>query len=120
MEIGPIRPTDPSRRDRKLRRQKMSEPERHTDKDEPGTDLVPVGERQSHDQPQGDRHHQHPEEGYGPLASLGAQALSGSERRGLRAGPVVRQQAKKAYLNREYSGPDDRRPSRGKHGERDV
>jgi hypothetical protein len=49
----------------------------------------------------------------GPAAPVGAQLLGERQRRGLRAGPAVLEQARSTYLQNEYAGPNDRRPRKG-------
>ena len=52
-----------------------------------------------------------PRQGY---AYFNAQVMGqGGQRRGLRAGPLAIEAAQGAYLEREYSGPSDRRPPAG-------
>ena len=47
-------------------------------------------------------------------AGFSAQVLgAGGQRRGLRGGPPVLEAARNAYLEAQWSGPDDRRASRG-------
>jgi hypothetical protein len=47
-------------------------------------------------------------------AFFNAQVMGQSgQRRGLRAGPLAIEAAQGAYLEREYSGPSDRRPPAG-------
>ena len=41
-------------------------------------------------------------------------------KRGLRGGPEVLNHARSAYLEAEYSGPDDRRPPRGVIARKDI
>ncbi len=108
MEIDPIKSTSASRRARLVRRQRMR------DQDKPDQNaLVPAGERIDHDA--------QPPEIYTPqLASFSAQLLSAPEPRGLKAGDVLRQSAKSAYLNTEWSGRDERRATPGQSGERDI
>ena len=48
-----------------------------------------------------------------PAAPVGAQLLGERQRRGLRAGPEVLEQARSTYLQTEYAGPRDRRPRKG-------
>ena len=48
-----------------------------------------------------------------PAAPVGAQLLGERQRRGLRAGPEVLEQARSTYLQTEYAGPNDRRPRKG-------
>ena len=42
------------------------------------------------------------------------------QKRGLRGGPEVLDHARTAYLETEYSGPDDRRPPKGLLKKRDI
>jgi hypothetical protein len=47
-------------------------------------------------------------------ATFDAQVLGQpGQKRGLRGGPEVLNHARTAYLETEYSGPDDRRPPKG-------
>ena len=47
-------------------------------------------------------------------AFFNAQVMGqGGQRRGVRAGPLAIEAAQGAYLEREYSGPSDRRPAAG-------
>ena len=50
---------------------------------------------------------------HGPAAPVGAQLLGERQRRGLRAGPEVLEQARSTYLSNEFSGSRDRRPRKG-------
>ena len=47
-------------------------------------------------------------------AGVAAQLLGERERRGLRAGYEVREQARATYLQTEFAGPHDRRPRKGR------
>ncbi|HEX8568958.1 MAG TPA: hypothetical protein VF699_03415 [Caulobacteraceae bacterium] len=47
-------------------------------------------------------------------AGVAAQLMGERERRGLRAGYEVREQARATYLQTEYAGPHDRRPRKGR------
>ena len=51
-----------------------------------------------------------------PAADPGvtAQLMGERERRGLRAGYEVREQARATYLQTEFAGPNDRRPRKGR------
>lgn len=44
----------------------------------------------------------------------------GGEKRGLRGGAPVLEAAKSAYLETEFSGPDDRRPPTGRLGRKEL
>jgi len=48
-----------------------------------------------------------------PPGAVGAQLLGERQRRGLRAGPEVLEQARSTYLQNEFSGGRDRRPRKG-------
>ena len=49
-----------------------------------------------------------------PPAAFAAQVLGQpGKKRGLKAGPSIRDEARTTYLSREYSGPFDRRPQPG-------
>ena len=50
---------------------------------------------------------------HGPAAPVGAQLLGERQRRGLRAGPGILEQARSTYLQTEYAGSNDRRPRKG-------
>ena len=57
----------------------------------------------------------------GPFATFAAQLLGGGVRgRGLKGGPPVIEAARAAYLETEYSGPNDRRPPKGIITRKDV
>ena len=45
---------------------------------------------------------------------IDAQILGGGEKRGLKGGPETLSRAKSTYLQSEFSGPNDRRPSPGR------
>jgi hypothetical protein len=45
---------------------------------------------------------------------VAAQLLGERERRGLRAGYNIREEARATYLQTEYAGPHDRRPRKGR------
>ena len=47
-------------------------------------------------------------------AGVTAQLMGERERRGLRAGYEIREQARATYLQTEYAGPRDRRPRKGR------
>ena len=49
-----------------------------------------------------------------PDAGVAAQLMGERERRGLRAGYEIREQARATYLQTEYAGPRDRRPCKGR------
>jgi hypothetical protein len=53
-------------------------------------------------------------------AGVAAQLLGERERRGLRAGYEVREQARASYLEMEYAGPRDRRARKGRITRTDV
>ena len=57
---------------------------------------------------------------HGPAAPVGAQLLGEQQRRGLRAGPEVLEQARSTYLQTEYAGPADRRPRKGQLARTDI
>ena len=47
-------------------------------------------------------------------AGVTAQLMGERERRGLRAGYEIREQARATYLQTEFAGPRDRRPRKGR------
>ena len=49
-----------------------------------------------------------------PEPGVAAQLLGERERRGLRAGYNIREEARATYLQTEYAGPHDRRPRKGR------
>jgi hypothetical protein len=57
----------------------------------------------------------------GGFAEFAAQILgAGVRKRGLKGGPPVIDAARTAYLETEYSGPNDRRPRTGQITRKDV
>lgn len=104
-----IRPVSPVERRRAERR----EGERRAETPEPDRQaLIPVGERVDHAAPAN------------PAASeagFAAQLMGqGGHKRGLKGGSVVLDAARSAYLETEYSGPNDRRPRRGRTTRTDI
>ncbi len=81
----------------------------------PSRDLTPyTGEAAS--RPQGAKSKRAKAEARSPQdeATFTAQMIGQTGvRRGLKGGPPVLKQARSAYLETEYSGPNDRRPPRG-------
>lgn len=66
------------------------------------------------------RHEPEPEHGAGP-AEFAAQIMGQEgQKRGLRGGPPVLNQARAAYLGAEFSGPNDRRPPAGRVKKADI
>jgi hypothetical protein len=55
-----------------------------------------------------------------PAAAFAAQLIAGPERRGLRRGPPVLDDAKSAYLGAEWSGRADRRTRSGRITQTEV
>jgi hypothetical protein len=67
-----------------------------------------------------ERHEPEPDHGGGP-AVFAAQVMGqDGQRRGLRGGPPVLNRARATYLETEYSGPKDRRPTAGKTTKTEV
>lgn len=76
-----------------------------------GRDLVPVGERVSHDPAPS----QKPSQPAAAEAAFAAQMIGQTgQKRGLRGGPPVLDAARSSYLGAEYTGEKDRRPPVGK------
>lgn len=53
-------------------------------------------------------------------AAFAAQLLSGGPRRGLKGGPETLTAARATYLGAEFSGPQDRRPPKGRIAKKEV
>lgn len=76
-----------------------------------GRELVPVSPVVSHDPAPT----QKPSQPAAAEAAFAAQLMGQSgQKRGLRGGPLVLDAARSTYLNAEYTGEKDRRPSAGK------
>lgn len=102
--MDPIRPSGPVRRFR--RRVTDPRPEGvDACEQTPGTALEPA--RKTHFEPHEDRRRS-------AFAAFAAHLLGQSgQRRGLRGGPGAVHDAQTAYLDVEWSGPDDRRTPKG-------
>lgn len=82
------------------------------DKTEPGRDLVPTGERMTHDT--SPRTEPRPGDPARAEAAFAAQMMGQQgQKRGLRGGAPVLDAARSTYLKAEYVGEKDRRPPAG-------
>jgi hypothetical protein len=102
--------TDDRRKDerrRSIRRAEQAAAEGAVAPKSPGTALIVASpSRQEQPEPKGRR------DGF---ATFAAQVLGqGGQKRGLRGGPETLDRARSAYLETEWSGPSDRRPTPGR------
>lgn len=136
--VGPVRPTgairpassvpDPSdvleierrakeRRKSERRSQSRRKPKTAEGESSTGRDLVPVGERISHDPAPA----QKPSRPAAPAAAFAAQIMGqDGQKRGLRGGAPVLDAARSTYLGAEFTGEKDRRPPVGKTRKTEV
>jgi len=99
-------PVDPARRAADLRAERRRDRERKKAEGEALNLPVPAGERRDHA----------PEPPPAADATFAAQLMGqGGQKRGLKGGPEVLDQARATYLGTEYSGPNDRRPQPGRN-----
>lgn len=130
--VGPVRPVgrirpapnvpDPSdvleierrakeRRRSERRSQSRRKPDAAGGEPSTGRDLVPVGERVSHDPAPA----QKPSRPAAAAAAFAAQIIGqDGQKRGLRGGAPVLDAARSTYLGAEFTGEKDRRPPVGK------
>ena len=99
---GPVKPVSPAAKPRSIRRRLQ---------------LFLLRERlEEHAAPPEPQPDPEPAVPHAPRAEAGvaAQLMGERERRGLRAGYEVREQARATYLQTEFAGPRDRRPRKGR------